>query len=130
MIEQQKIVINNIQNQINNIQLYQNIINQKEQELNNLKLELQNIKLQTKVFVDKNAMICIHFASREQRMNFSVPCIETDTFTEVEEKIYKQFSEYRETNNNFIANGESVLRFKTIGQNKIENGLPVTMIIH
>ena len=31
--------------------------------------------------------------------------------------------------NNFMANGVPVLRFKTIAQNKIGNGLPVTMII-
>ena len=48
---------------------------------------------------------------------------------EVEEKLYKKFPEYRETNNSFVANGEPVLRFKTISQNNIGDGLPVTMLI-
>ena len=39
------------------------------------------------------------------------------------------FPAYRETNNNFIANGNIVLRFKTIGENKIGNGKPVTLIV-
>jgi len=47
----------------------------------------------------------------------------------VEEKLYKKFPEYRETNNCFLANGKEVLRFKTISENNIGNGLPVTMII-
>ena len=71
----------------------------------------------------------VNFISMDQQIHYAIPCIDTDIFAEVEEKLYKQFPQYRETNNNFIANGEPVLRFKTIAQNKIGNGLPVTMII-
>ena len=74
-------------------------------------------------------MMSVNFISMDQHIHLSIPCIDTETFAEVEEKLYKQFPEYRETNNNFIANGEPVLRFKTIAQNKIGNGFPVTMII-
>ena len=127
MIEQQNIIINNLQF---SIQSYQNIINQKEQELNNLKKQLGNINYQNKGnYVDMNKLMSVNFISVDQKIHFSVPCIDSDTFAEVEEKLYKEFPEYRETNNNFIANGEPVLRFKTISQNKIGNGLPVTMIL-
>ena len=147
IIEQQKIKINNLENQLNNnssnIRFYKNIINQKDQELNNLKLELNNLKLelnnlklelpniksQNDKYVNINKMMTVIFISTDYKLQFAIPCIDTDTFAEVEEKLYKEFPEYRETNNNFIANGESVLRFKTIAQNKIGNGLPVTMII-
>ena len=127
MIEQQNIIINNLQF---SIQSYQNIINQKEQELNNLKKQLQDINNQNKGnYVNMNKLMSVNFISVDQKIHFSVPCIDSDTFAEVEEKLYKEFPEYRETNNNFIANGEPVLRFKTISQNKIGNGLPVTMIL-
>ena len=133
IIEQQKITINNLQNQLNNInnkiKSYQNIINQKEQELNKLKLELQNINSQNRQYIDINKIMSVNFISMDQKIHFSVPCIDTNTFAEVEEKLYKQFPEYRETNNSFLANGQQVLRFKTIRQNNIENGFPVTMII-
>ena len=129
IIEQQKIKIHNLQNQLNNYSNYQNIINQKDQELNKLKLELQNIKSQNKKYVDMNKIMTVNFISMDQHIHFAIPCIGTDTFAEVEEKLYKKFPEYRETNNNFIANGEPVLRFKTIAQNKIGDGLPVTMIL-
>ena len=133
IIEQQKITINNLQNQLNNInnnnKSYQNIINQKEQELNKLKLELQNINSQNKQYIDINKMMTVNFISMDQKIHFAVSCIGTNTFAEVEEKLYKQFPEYRETNNSFLANGQQVLRFKTIRQNNIGNGFPVTMII-
>jgi len=133
IIEQQKITINNLQNQLNNInnniKSYQNIINQKEQELNKLKLELQNINSQNKQYIDINKIMTVNFISMDQKIHFAISCIDTNTFAEVEEKLYKQFPEYRETNNNFLANGQQVLRFKTIRQNNIGNGFPVTMVI-
>ena len=133
IIEQQKITIHNLKNQLNNInnniKSNQNIINQKEQELNKLKLELQNINSQNRQYIDINKIMTVNFISMDQKIHFSVPCIDTNTFAEVEEKLYKQFPEYRETNNNFLANGQQVLRFKTIRQNNIGNGFPVTMVI-
>ncbi len=134
-IEQQKIKIQNLENQINNInsnnniiiQNYKNIINQKEQELNNLKSKIQK---SSKInYIDINRMMTVNFISMDSKIHFAIPCLDTDTFAEVEEKLYKQFPEYRETNNSFLANGEQVLRFKTIKENKIGNGLPVTMNI-
>ena len=137
-IEQQKIKIQNLENQINNInsnnniiiQNYKNIINQKEQELNNLKSKIQNNNISSKInYIDINRMMTVNFISMDSKIHFAIPCLDTDTFAEVEEKLYKQFPEYRETNNSFLANGEQVLRFKTIKENKIGNGLPVTMNI-
>ena len=133
IIEQQKITISNLQYKLNNIysisniQLYENIMNKKEQELNDLKLKLKNIESKNK---DENSKIKkVNFVFTDKKINYSVPCIDTDIFAEIEEKLYKTFPEYRETNNNFIVNGEPVLRFKTISQNNIRNGLPVTMVI-
>ena len=72
-------------------------------------------------------MMTVNFMSMDQRIHLAVPCIGSNTFAEVEELLYKKFPEYRETNNSFIANGKLVLRFKTISQNNIGNGLPVIM---
>ena len=73
--------------------------------------------------------MCVHFISSDQNVHFSSTCLKTNTFAEVEEKLYKEFPQYRETNNNFLANGTQVLRFKTIAENKIGNGYPVTLIV-
>ena len=73
--------------------------------------------------------MCVNFISSDKNINYAVTCLKTNTFAEIEEKLYKQYPQYRETNNNFIANGTQVLRFKTIAENKIENGFPVTLIV-
>ena len=138
-IEQQKLKIEELQNKLNNynntINNYNNIINQKDIELNNLRTQLNNINnnmnnnMNNNININMNDIMSVNFISMDQNVHFSVGCLKTNTFAEVEEKLYKQYPEYRETNNNFIANGTQVLRFKTIAENKIGNGLPVTLIV-
>ena len=134
-IEQQKLKIEELQNKLNNynntINDYNNIINQKDIELNNLRTQLNNLNnnMNNNININMNDIMSVNFISMDQNVHFSVGCLKTNTFAEVEEKLYKQYPEYRETNNNFIANGTQVLRFKTIAENKIGNGLPVTLIV-
>ena len=139
VIEQQKLTIIELQNKLNNynniinnlnndIDNYRNIISKKDIELNNYKSQLNNnIISNNKVYI--NDMMCVNFISSDQNVHFAVTCLKTNTFAEVEEKLYKQYPQYRETNNTFLANGMQVLRFKTIDENKIGNGLPVTLIV-
>ena len=137
IIEQQKLTINDLQNKLNNntktinnlnntINNYQNIINQKELELNKFRSQLNNNDIRKNV--DFDDIMCVNFISSDQIVHYAASCLKTNTFAEIEEKLYKQYPQYRETNNNFIANGTQVLRFKTIAENKIGNGLPVTLI--
>ena len=138
IIEQQKLTINDLQNKLNNnttiinnlnntINNYQNIINQKDIELNNFRAQLNNNII--KKNVDFDDIMCVNFISSDQNVHYAASCLKTNTFAEIEEKLYKQYPQYRETNNSFIANGTQVLRFKTIAENKIGNGLPVTLIV-
>ena len=134
IIEQQKSKIDELQNKLNNynttINNYQNIINQKNNELNNLRLQLNNnINKNIVNNFNLNDIMSVNFTSMDQNVHFSVGCLKTNTFAEVEEKLYKQYPQYRETNNTFIANGTQVLRFKTISENKIGNGLPVMLTV-
>ena len=139
IIEQQKLIINELQNKLNNynatinnlnnnINNYKNIIIQKDAELNNLRTQLNNNNIiPNKVYF--NDIMCVNFISSDQNVHYAASCLKTDTFAEIEEKLYKQYPQYRETNNSFLANGTQVLRFKTIAENKIRNGLPVTLIV-
>ena len=70
---------------------------------------------------------CIVFTSVDQKIIVGIACSGNSTFAEVEEKLYQEYPEYRETNNTFISNGNTILRFKTINQNKIENGRPIIL---
>ena len=143
-IEQQKLIIKELQNKLNNynttfnnlnkdINNYVNIIIQKDIELNNLRAQLNNnnnnIQNNTPNNFSINDIVSVNFISMDKNVHFSVGCIKNTIFAEVEEKLYKQFPQYRETNNTFIANGRTVLRFKTIGENNIGNGLPVTLVV-
>ena len=47
----------------------------------------------------------------------------------MEEKLYKNFGEYRKNNNYFIVDGKQVLRYKTIDENNIGEGKPVQMLV-
>ena len=134
IIEQQKLTVNDLQNKINNYNItinnYKNIINQKDIELNTLKSQLNNnINSNIPNKINTNEIMCVNFISSDKKVQFAVPCIKSNTFAEIEEKLYQQYPKYRETNNNFLANGTNVLRFKTIAENNIGNGLPVTLIV-
>ncbi len=77
----------------------------------------------------RQQMMCVYFTSFDKKINYPIPCINTDIFAEAEEKLYKQYPEYRETNNYFISNGKQILRFKTIEENNIVNGIPVILCV-
>ena len=77
-----------------------------------------------KYFADK----CVNFISMDQRIFYAVPCPGNAIFAEVEEKLYKEYPEYRETKNTFLANGEEILRFKTIDENNIGSGRPILLM--
>ena len=138
IIEQQKLTIQELQNKLNNynniinnlnndINNYRNIISKKDIELNNYKSQLNNNIPNNKIYI--NDMMSVNFISSDQDVHFSIPCLKTNTFAEVEEKLYKEFPQYRETNKYFLANGMQVLRFKTIAENDIGSGYPVTLIV-
>ena len=141
IIENQKLKINDLQNQINNlnniinnnnisIENYKNIIIQKDEEIYKIKSNNNfNNNIQNKELFRLDQIMCIHFISTDQNVHYSIPCINSNTFAEIEEKLYQQYPEYRKTNNHFFLNGKEISRFEKIGENKIKNYLPVTMII-
>ena len=139
IIEQQKLEINNLQNQLNSynninntINNYKNIINQKDIEINNLRLQLNNINNFNNMpnnNINIDEIKTVNFLSSDKKIYYAVPCIGSNTFAEIEEKLYQKYPQYRETNNNFIANETEILRFKTISENNIGYGLPVTLIV-
>ena len=118
--------------------LLQIAIMAKDEELNELKKELENEKnknnninqnnIQKEKIIHENDLATVYFTSVDQKINFAVPCLKSSIFAEVEEKLYKEYPEYRETNNSFLANGMQILRFKTIEENNIGKGRPVMLL--
>ena len=131
LIKANKIISNFNNNQNNNIDINNKInnlnemIKMKDIMINDLKNQLENKGDKT---VHYNDILFVHFISMDQNINYPIKCLKTDTFAEVEEKLYQKYGEYRETNNNFTANGRIILRFKSISDNHIKDGDKVQLI--
>ena len=131
LIKANKIISNFNNNQNNNIEINNKInnlnemIKMKDNIINDLKNQLENKGDKT---VHYNDILFVHFISMDQNINCPIKCLKTDTFAQVEEKLYQKYGEYRETNNNFTANGRIILRFKSISDNHIKDGDKVQLI--
>ena len=121
---------------INKIKELENNIIQKNNELNQLKTKLQNINIKNSNSninnqtnkINQGGDKCVNFISKDSKICFGIPCSGNSTFAEVEELLYREYPEYRETNNTFLVNGEQILRFKTINENNAGTGRPVMLI--
>ena len=114
--EQNKILFN----QINHLM---NQINIKDNEINSLKLKLQNNYVNKPNVPMKDIMV-VNFVTGDGKIsNCGIKCLPDETFAEVEEKLYKMYDEYRNTNSNyFICGGRIILRFKKLRENNIKDG--------
>ena len=92
-----------------------------------MKFQLTN-NINAKGPINFEDIIVVHFISLDQKINCALKCLKTDTFAQVEEKLYQKYEEYRETNNNFITKGNMILRFKTIFENKIQDGDKIQLL--
>ena len=95
---------------LNKIKELEKNIKLKEKELNQLKMQIINTNFNNFNFNQpdnnfQNKDRCVNFSSVDQSINFAIPCSGNSTFAEVEELLYREYPELRETNNNFLANG-------------------------
>ena len=140
--KQLKEQINNSQQEIirlnNNLQnANQNLINLQQKlfnyinRVNNLKLQLKDKDKELDIikmnkpkdgYVNYNNIMVVHFNSGDGKIDHGIKCLPTETFAEVEEKLYQIYDEYRETNNIFLAKGSVIKRFKKMSENNIQNG--------
>ena len=117
--------INSLKNENLNLR---KTIQLKEEENKELKRRIDNLinnQENKPNLVDFNNIKIIQFISMDHSLIYPIKCLPSDTFAEVEEKLYKIYPEYRETNNLFQVDGRTILRFKTIAENNIQNGHPV-----
>ena len=128
----QKNEIKNIENNSNNnnnenktsideILNLKNQLNNKQNEIDDLNEKLKyNYITDDKISIDD--IIVLNFVSNDQIIHRGIKCLKTDTFAEVEEKLYKLYDEYRNTDNMYYANAKKILRFKKICENGIKDG--------
>ena len=104
-----------------------NTIQSKDNQINELKDKIGNLENKDE-YVNSKQIRVVQFISDDHSLICGINCLLSDTFAEVEEKLYKIYPEYRETNNVFQVDGRSILRFKTIGDNNIQTGHFVKII--
>ena len=102
-------------------------IQSKDDQINELKIKIGNFENKNE-FVNSNQIRVVQFISDDHSLICGINCLLSDTFAEVEEKLYKIHPEYRETNNAFTVNGKGILRFKTIADNNIQTGQIVKIL--
>ena len=102
-------------------------IKSKDNQINELKSKIDNLENKDE-YVNSKQIRVVQFISDDHSLICGINCLLSDTFAEVEEKLYKIYPEYRETNNVFTVNGKGVLRFKTIADNNIQTGQIVKII--
>ena len=96
-------------------------LREKEEEIKNIKSMIQfDLKPGEK-------LISVIFVSVDQKIHYSLICKNTDIFSNVENALYKQFPEYKETENYFLINGVKVNKYKTLTENKIINSSIITL---
>ena len=93
----------------------------KENEINQMKLQLKNNNKKKPLYQLDDIMV-INFISTDSSIHEGIKCVETDTFAEVEEKLYQIYDNFRDTNNMFTINGRAILRFRNLKENKIRDG--------
>ena len=116
---------------IENESIKKNLI-EKEKEIYNLKKEMQQKKENNafnKTFYTREQMIALNFESTDSRLRYAIPCLKKDLFVDVEKKLYDKFPQYKEKNNNFLVQGKTILRFKTVEENELVSGIPIIMPI-
>jgi ribonucleotide reductase alpha subunit len=109
--------------------LLNNQISNKIIELNNMKNKISNNNNDDLINVINpgEKILSALFISTDQKITYAIPCKNTTPFVRVEEKLYEEYPEYKETENHFIHNGTVIKRFKTIGENNIKSGKPIIL---
>ena len=125
------IQIKNLKIELNNRENIIKELNQKIQykiyEINNLKNQINNINnndLVTQINPGEKVISAL-FHSSDLKIDFSIACKNTTPFVKLEEKLYEEYPDYKETDNYFLQNGNKIKRFKTMEENNINSGKPI-----
>ena len=116
---------NNINTNIINVY---NSINQKESYGTYNNDEGKN-QLDECMSIENKNIIFVTFLSSDQKIRYSIPCKKTDSFSKIEQKLYKKFPEYKDKNIYFLVNGEKIDVNKTLEENNIKDGDVIIFVI-
>ena len=105
-------------------------LSNKINELNNIKNRVNNNNDLVNVINPGEKSIAALFISSDQKIQYAISCKNTTPFVRIEEKLYEEYPEYKETDNYFLHNGSVIKRFKTVEENHIKSGKPIILNTH
>ena len=124
--------INDLNSQINSLKLE---LNSKNIEINNLinsyNNKINNLSKSNLDYINPGEKImAINFISTDHKVNYCLPCKNTDIFVRLEEKLYNEYPEYKDFNTYFTVSGNIVKRFKSMEENQIKNSNVILLNIY
>ena len=82
----------------------------------------EKLKRYPTVLEQNEKLISIIFASSDQTMHYSMICKNTDTISDLEKRLYKEYPAFTKSENYFLCKGSLINKFKTFESYKIKNG--------
>ena len=82
----------------------------------------EKLKRYPVILEENEKLISIIFASSNQTMHYSMICKNTDTISDLEKKLYKEFPDFIDSDNLFLCKGKVLNKFKSFESYKIKNG--------
>ena len=71
--------------------------------------------------VNINDIVTVLFQSIDQKVQIPMTGTKTELFVKLEERLYEEYKDYKDSNNYFTVNGRAIKRFRTLEENKINN---------
>ena len=103
-------------------------LSNKINELNNIKNKINNnYDDLVNIINPGEKIIAALFISSDQKIQYAISCKNTTPFVRIEEKLYEEYPEYKETDNHFLHNGTVIKRFKTVEENHIKSGKSIVL---
>ena len=106
------------------IKLLENELNKKNNEIQQLLLKNNNIKDKYKItsINPGEEIMALNFVSMGNNVigHYNLMCKNIDLFIRLEERLYKDFPQFKEYETYFEVNGKRIKRFKTLEQNNIK----------
>ena len=138
--EKENITLKNKKNNLNNRPNEQSNKNNENNNLNKIFELMEQIKIKDNEiqeyksilpngFKKGDKLISVIFYSVDQKIHYSLICKNTDDFSTIETKLFKQFPEYQEDGYYFLANGTKINKYKTLEELKLKNSSIITMNI-
>ena len=113
---------------VKKIKKLEEIIISLNSQINDLKNNTDKDKITN--IKSEEEIVALFFISVNEDIQRPISCKNTDTFDEIEKKIYNEYPKYKYYNTYLTFNGNEINKFKTLDENKIKDGNTIIINIY